>query len=64
MKPPKRPPKSSNTCPACGSRATKIFHLSADGPPLECQICGHRYDFPAKAAVPAQTASAAPKPPT
>lgn len=35
---------SDNVCPECGGRATKIWHLS-DSPPIECQECGHHYNF-------------------
>ncbi len=44
MKPPKKW-KSARVCPACGSRATKLFHLNSN-PPYECQVCGARYDSP------------------
>lgn len=35
---------SWRTCPACMSRATKIFHLGTGK--LECQICDHQYEAP------------------
>ena len=40
----RKPPKSWRTCPACYSRATKIFHLNSGK--LLCQICDHEYDPP------------------
>jgi ribosomal protein L37AE/L43A len=43
--------KSWRTCPNCGSRATKMFHLSTGL--LECQICDHQYD-PSKEAAAGQ----------
>lgn len=36
---------SYRTCPNCGSRATKIYHLNDENKPYECQICGFRYDY-------------------
>lgn len=43
---------SSKVCPRCGSRATKLFNLSANDKPLKCQICSHRYDPPPRAGEP------------
>jgi ribosomal protein L37AE/L43A len=34
---------SWRTCPECGSRATKILHLSTGQ--YHCQICDHQYNF-------------------
>jgi hypothetical protein len=44
----RRPKKwtSWRVYPNCGGRATKLFHLSADDCPLECQRCGHHYNPP------------------
>lgn len=38
---------SWRTCPACKSRATKIFSLNSGK--LQCQVCDHEYEMPAKA---------------
>jgi len=37
---------SWRVCPECGSRATKIFNISAEDNPLECQACHHKYNPP------------------
>jgi len=47
MRPPKRW-RSWRVCPACGSRATKIFDISAEDNPIHCQRCDHRYSPPRK----------------
>lgn len=39
-KPPKHV-KSLRVCPACGSRATKLFHLNSGN--YHCQVCDHEY---------------------
>lgn len=31
-------------CPNCKSKATKIVHMSALDKPVQCQVCGHRYN--------------------
>lgn len=41
--PPKRW-RSWRVCPTCGSRTTKLFHLSSGK--YECQICGCKYNAP------------------
>ncbi len=40
--------KSWRVCPECGSRATKLFSVNSGK--LECQICNHEYDPPAREA--------------
>ncbi|AIM51477.1 hypothetical protein HQ81_0089 [Dickeya phage phiDP23.1] len=43
MKPVKRH-RSWKVCPACSSRATKLFYM--DTGKYKCQICQHQYDDP------------------